>query len=288
MTPDLILTSDWHLRDTQPPCRSDNFWETQWKKVKFISELQRQHGCPVIHAGDLFDHWKPSPLLLTAAIRHLPAHFCTIYGNHDLPQHSLELANKCGIKTLEAAGKLTVMPGVHWGTEPDTEPGEDTTVLPGGKSLLVWHVMTYQGKPWFGCTDTPAAGVLRKYKYDLIVTGHNHQSFVEEYQGRLLVNPGGITRQESDKADFTPRVYLYYRKTNTVEPVFIPVEPGVVTAPADAVRVEERNERIEAFVSKLNADWDSSINFELNMERYLSANKIQPNIQKIVYKAIGL
>ena len=88
--PNLIITSDWHLRETNPICRLDDFVEeTQWKKVNFISDLQKKYGCPVVHAGDLFDKWKPSPELLTKTMQHIPNDFHTIYGQHDLPNHNL-------------------------------------------------------------------------------------------------------------------------------------------------------------------------------------------------------
>jgi hypothetical protein len=47
MKPTAILTADWHLRDTQPICRTDDFWESQWIKANYIMELQRKYGCPV-------------------------------------------------------------------------------------------------------------------------------------------------------------------------------------------------------------------------------------------------
>ena len=104
--PSTILASDFHLREDHPVCRTDDFWQAQWKKVDFVSELQEKYDCPVLHAGDLFDFWKPSPYLLTETIKHLPNKFFTVYGQHDLPQHNLKLAYKCGINTLAEAGKL--------------------------------------------------------------------------------------------------------------------------------------------------------------------------------------
>ena len=104
--PSAILTSDFHLREDTPVCRTDNFWETQWKKVQWVKDLQREYDCPVLHAGDLFHAWKASPYLLRETMKHLPNNFWTIFGQHDLPQHSLELKNKSGVSALEEAGKL--------------------------------------------------------------------------------------------------------------------------------------------------------------------------------------
>ena len=62
-----ILCGDVHLREDSPICRTDDVWAAQWKKIDFISDLQKTHDCPVLCSGDLFDYWKPSPNLLTFA-----------------------------------------------------------------------------------------------------------------------------------------------------------------------------------------------------------------------------
>ena len=118
--PSIIFCSDFHLREDTPVCWTGDFDEEQWNSVLFINRLQKKYGCVVIHAGDLFHHWKPSPYLITRTIKYLPKRFFTIYGQHDLPQHNLDLAIKSGIATLETAGALTVLSsGCHWGQEPD-------------------------------------------------------------------------------------------------------------------------------------------------------------------------
>lgn len=283
-TPDAILSADWHLRDSTPACRDESFESEQWRKIQHIKELQEKYNCPVLHAADLFHHWKPSPYLLSKAMQYLPNNFWTNYGNHDLPQHNLDLAEKCGIYALEAAGKLNVLPGVHWGYEPD---GDISFVIKGRK-ILVWHVMTYQGQvPYPGCTDTPAGGLLRKYKdYDLILTGHNHKQFVVEHKGRILLNPGCITRQESSLVNFEPTIWFYYADTNKVKPYVLPYQKDAVSKPENVERMEERNERIDAFVSQLEGDYDSGINFEQNLEAALSKNKVDKEVVSIIYECI--
>ena len=281
--PDAILTADWHLREDNPKCRTDNFVEAQWKKVEFINQIQWAHGCPIIHSGDLFDHWKPSPALLTKTLSVLPNKFYTIYGNHDLPQHNLELAYKCGINVLQEAERLKVLNGTHW----NQVTAESDLPLPENRKYLVYHVMTYKGKtPWPGCTDPKAGKLLRKYpQYDLIITGHNHQTFVEEYDGRLLVNPGSLTRQEADKTDHKPCVFLYYADTNTVEKVLLPFEEGVISREHLEVK-QDRDDRIDAFVSRLNSDFQGAVSFEDNLTRMIQENEIAESVAEIIYKAV--
>jgi len=279
--PDAILTSDWHLREDVPTCRKDNFEEAMWRKVDFISDLQRRYDCPVLHAGDLFHHWKPSPYLLSKTIEHLPKKFYTVLGQHDIPRHNLELAYKSGVYTLVSAEKVVLLEGYHFGQNPT---GVSMSI--NGRSILVWHHLTYQSPPFPGASGGMAGGLLRKFKsFDLILTGDNHISFVEEFQGRLLVNPGSLMRQTADQMEHKPRVYLWFGKENKVQPVFIPIEEGVISR-EHIEEVEKRNERIEAFISRLDSDWQAEMSFEDNLRIFFEANKVHERVKEIIYKSI--
>mgnify|MGYP002630471192 CR=1 FL=1 len=278
--PDAILCADFHLREDQPTCRIDDFWTVQWEKVDFISDLQRKYDCPVLMAGDLFNHWKPSPYLLTTAIKHLPAQLYLVHGNHDLPQHSLEQSEKSGVGVLEAAQVLDVLPTCHWGQMPDKgslfEPELD---------VLVWHVMTFPKgtSPWPGCTDLNAEQILEKYpQFPLILCGHNHATFTEEYEGRLLVNPGSLTRQDADQENHEPCVFLWYAKTNTVKKVILPHNPGVISR-EHIDRPQERHERMEAYIERMNLDWKIKLKFKDNLEIFFRENPVPKNIQELIW-----
>jgi len=283
-----ILMSDVHLRLNTPVCRTDEeFLAAQWGKLQFIKDLQIEHDCIVFCGGDLFHHWKPAPELITKTMEHLPAKFYTIYGQHDLPNHSLKEQDKSGIYALKTAGALTLLPGCHWGQDPKDIPPLTLGNNDVSKKVLVWHKMNYQGKlPWPGCTDPKAVGLLRKYpEYDLILTGDNHKPFIEEYGGKILVNPGSLMRQTADQIDFKPRVYLYYAATNSVEPVFLPIKAGVVNR-EHLERDSQRSERIDAFISKLDGEWQAGMSFEANLEKFFKTNEIRTSVKEIIYKAI--
>lgn len=284
--PDLILTDDWHLRDDKPVARVDDFWEAQWEKVRFIAALQRKYECPVWHAGDLFHVWKQSPYLLAKTAKELPKEFWTIYGNHDLPQHSMALKEKTGVHLLETVGKLNILNQPHWQYKPeDFEP-----IVIKGRKILVWHIMAYTGYiPFATDGDWKAEELLKAHpEYDLILTGHNHNSFVHEEGGRVLVNPGAITRQNAADVNNEPCVYLWYADTNTVEEVLLPIiDENAITR--EHIRVkEEKSERLEAFISKLNTEWDTSINFEQNIKAFEQNNKVLPSVMEIVHELINL
>jgi predicted phosphodiesterase len=275
--PDAILCSDFHLREDTPICRTDDFWEAQWKKVDFVSELQKKHNCPVFHAGDLFHHWKPSPYLLSKTIEHLPDDFYTVYGNHDLPQHSIELKEKSGIYTLWQAKALKIFQQGHWNSLPD-----DISCEIKGKQVYVWHEFVYTGKELFPGAEGKARSIMEKYKqFDLIVTGDNHQSFVYPLDGRLLVNPGSLMRQEAGQIDFKPSVYLWFAEDNSVERVYLPIDENVVSR-EHIIKVEERDERIDAFISKLNDDIKTTLSFEENIKRFLAKNRMRKPVKDII------
>jgi predicted phosphodiesterase len=279
-----ILTADWHLREDTPICRTDNFWEAQWGKIKFIREMQEKYDCLVVHAGDLFEHWKPSPYLLSCCFKYLPKQFYTILGNHDLPYHGVKNADKSGVYTLLAGSRITLLSGTHWGQMPK---GGSFSIPEVNRKILVWHVMTYQGKlPWPGCRDASANKLLKQYsQFDLVLTGHNHQTFVEELDGRLLVNPGSLTRHKIDQVLHKPSVFLYYAKTNTAKQIFLPIEKEMMSREHVAVK-ERRDARIDAFVKKLDTEWQKGVSFETNLEQFLSQNKVEKQVVEIIEKAI--
>ncbi len=287
--PDLILTSDWHLREDTPICRTDDFWGAQWAKVKQVSELQKQYDCFVMHAGDLFDYWKPSPWLLSWAIDLLPKKFYTVFGNHDLPNHNMKLNHKSGIYTLVQAKTTTIF---NSGDSYKGSIGQgigDAFIFPGTEDTVgIWHKFVWDGKhwPWPECPEMTAKEVLKKYDgYDLIVTGDYHKPFTYEYKGRLLVNPGCLTRQVADYADHRPRVYLWYAETNTVEPHYLDISDGVVSR-EHIEKKEEIDKRIEAFISRLSDDWETVTSFDENLKRFMSSNRIRKEVKELVYKAI--
>jgi len=282
---DAIFTADWHLRDSVPICRTDDFWEAQWTKVNFVTELQERYDCPVFHSGDLLHHWKASPYLLSTALEHLPKDFHTVYGNHDLPQHSIELTERSGVHTLEAGGGLTILHGVHAGQEPTKANGFDLC----GYETLVWHEGVWQGKcPWPGCENLTAEELLEKYDYfDLIVTGDFHKPCIARDKGRLRVNPGSLMRQAAEQIDFLPRVYLWSAKDNDVVPAFLPINLDAVSR-EHLDMVKERDERIEAFISRLDVDWSTELSFEGNLQKYMSSNTVDSRTKELIQKAVDL
>ena len=290
---DAILAADIHLREDTPVCRIDNYWAAQEAKIDFLANLQQKHECKVLVAGDLFHHWKPSPALLHWAIESLPTTFA-VAGNHDLPEHNLALLHRCGMGVLSASrrlymmGKIEIknitMQGFSHGEIPEPPRRTKSSSI----RVAVCHTMTWTKKrPYPGCVADEATKLLRRLKgYDLVLTGDNHEPFVAEDKGRLLVNPGSMMRMTAAQADHKPRVYLWYADDNTVEPAYFPIEEGVITR-KHIDRETERDERIEAFVKRLRDDVEIGLSFEKNLEEFFEKNKTAKPVKQLIMEVIG-
>ena len=117
------------------------------------------------------------------------------------------------------------------------------------------------------------------------MTGDNHKSFVQEYEDRLLVNPGSLMRMDADQIEHKPRVYLWYSETNTVEVVYIPIKDNVISRKHLDV-VEQRNKRIDAYVSRLNNKWEVTMSFEKNLEVFEKENNVDKSVMDIIYRSL--
>lgn len=295
---DAIICSDLHLTEQTPICRTDDYIRAQRNKLNFISDLQKQYKCPVLCAGDIFDHWKPSPWLISFALQHLPDQLIAIPGQHDLPHHNLELIEKSGFWALMQAERILyrikifnklgfALYALPFGMKvPEKSPIEDVK----DKKILMLHQLTWQKEPWTGADPKVNARKLLKDNpdFDLIITGDNHQAFTEEYEGRLLINPGSMMRSTADQIDFRPRVYLWEAESKTAEIVYLPIESGVVTR-EHLEKKAEHEHRMDAFIELIQSEeFEIGVSFEENVKHVLKTGNINQAVQAKVLEALSL
>lgn len=285
-----LATADWHLRDDQPECRKDILLDTLVQKVLDIQDIAAEEGVDgILLAGDVFHKWKSSPYLLWQILDELMPGIPTyaIPGQHDLPSHRLSEYHKSALAVLEAAGVMHVVSdGIGTSdyvmSAPYGEEPEDTET-----SILMMHRFVYDGdKPFPGVPkEALAKNVLKKYKnHDIIITGDNHQSFVTRHKGRVLVNPGSLSRQTADQANHEPAVYIVDTDHPThVERIAIPCLPSTeVLSRKHIEKEQEKEERVEAFIDKLKDDSEWSISFEENMKTFLLENDIEQKTKELI------
>ena len=287
-TPDAILTGDWHITEEIPLSRVDDFLLTQKRKLLFIKKLQIEYGCPILHSGDVFDYWKVNPFLISFAIQYFPRKILGVYGNHDLPRHSFKLRNESALYALEKAGIFKIA-GVSYGLNPDDYSDDDFLLLKN-RRILVWHTFVYKSKRehWYDSNATHARSILRKYSnFDLIITGDNHQEFVEEYNGRLLVNPGCLLRERLTEKDYEPAVYFWYARSNRVVRIPIPFDSHAVQDERLNSLLGRNKEREFAFIERVKSLGSAvAVDFRSNLVSYFRKNKVVKSIETIVFKAI--
>lgn len=298
MKPDAILVGDLHIREDTPTCRTDNFWETQVLKFRWLKKLWYDNGQPlVLQAGDVFQKWKSTPSVLSLVFNELPP-MVTIPGNHDLPSHNLKEYKRSSLYSVESSGLgWTIMEvpqsmlinnwkivGLPW---EDSESSEVEECTYG--DILLAHRMVLK-EPTSLQLRIMGGSSSKNYlkdnpKFQLIVTGHNHQPFSIANKGQRLVNPGSFTRQTASEIH-DPRVYLWYKKDNRLKAEYVPHKLEHLSRDhLDSER--ERDERLEAFVETLqNVEMDDSVNFRYNMMKYLKSNRVNPSVHSRILEAM--
>ena len=302
--PTAILTSDWHLRTSTPSCRDDDFVNTQIKKIEFITNLQKKYDIPIINAGDLFNYWKNNNELLTLCIKHLPLQF-VIIGNHDMPFHNREYLKKSNLSVLEATGKIIILNkvkrvkvensdillnvvGCHWEDEIKEAPFKKVNEY----NILVVHTMISLDKREKSkvFASIKALDLLDKCKgYDLVLSGHNHNSFVEKNDFSILINPGGITRTAINQIHHQPCLYLWYAKEMEVEKIMIPCESfgSILNEEYMISNFVEKNE-LYSFISNLKkTELITSFSFQDNLNEFMNANKVEKEVKEIVLASLN-
>lgn len=308
-----ILTSDLHLREDTPVCWTEDFQKTLARKLSWLRELQHKHGgVPILDAGDLFHHWKPSPALLSWTMENLPQPFITVPGNHDMPQHNLSMLGLSGLQVLWLSDTIYLLTdmrsmtgsefieshnlflpfslyAIPWGQQ---ELSPSCLPLREGRKILLYHGMTYVGKPPYPGAEKEglsASRLLDRFpQFDLIVSGHYHSGFVicSKDQRRMLVNPGGIARMTADEIDRQPYVYLWDAEQNKAVPVAVPIEHGVIRRDY-IIQQEERTGRMDAFLSRMTQDVEIRLSFRENLRRHMVQNDISKSVQEEVWGCLG-
>lgn len=288
-----ILVSDLHLTEKTPIARTDDYWSAQVRKLEFLQTQAQEYRCPVICAGDVFDHWKASPWLISQVYQHLPRPFVAIPGQHDLPNHSLELYPKSTLALLES-----VDDDIHILTSRDDQyhqPGLSIVGIPYGEDwdnprqgdLLILHTLVWPDKPpvWSQGSSS-SKQILSKFGGDftLILTGDNHRTFTTSNSDTILVNPGSMMRQSVDQVNHHPVCYLYHGGTD-ITSVELPIQDGVLNQEHINLR-NERDGRMKAYIEQTRRNWKTGLSFSNNLEAFFAEQGTPQKVREIIWQAL--
>ena len=302
--PTLILSADWHIRSDVSENRIDDFLREQERKIDFILDMSNKYCCPIVVAGDIGDKSKWENWLLEKYIKKFKAHSQNILvlpGQHDLPNHRLDKLSESGLGVLAASKaiikltRLNLLGSVASWLSPFPFGKE---LCPIGiikeknsqyKNIAVTHQLISQSRLWEGQENfVSAKSLLKKFpEYDLIVSGDNHQSFIEKYEGRLLVNPGSIMRSTIAQINHKPKVYLWSAEDNEVKAIEIPIRSAKKVFDLFVMKKQDkRDERMSAFVESLKFDCEFKMSFKDNLDKFLNENKVEQGIKNKIFMSL--
>lgn len=291
----LIITADWHIRATKPRCRKDEDWmETQRNALNQIFEIAKAKECDVFAVGDIFHSNSDTNFECINMVqdfadrleRECDSLLCIIAGNHDLPYHSSENLNKSAIGILFNSQSIIPINKYYQGkyslsaSNFDEEDNHDA-------EIVFKHTLTLPIKNPMFESETPETLVEKFPKARWIFTGDYHKAFDVEVNGCHVINPGCLIRQVSDMKDYQCGVYYIDTEKEIVE--FIPIIDNEELVDDSYITIQnEREERIDNFVSKLKDSKHLTLNFIENVENAIIENKISNELKNKINELLEM
>lgn len=300
-----MITGDWHLTDKIPRCRTDDFPATQKEKVKFIFDTARDHKCRLIlQPGDLTDEHRSKDSFKTKwidffnyRIHNLGSpNIISVWGQHDMRYHTSDIVNTplgvlragIGFHIIEDESPqiigYTDIYGAGWG-KPIPK-----ILRPDSFNILVTHRMIVKDKLWSEQENYELSGAfLRRYKFDLVVSGDNHNKFHQKHKNRYLFNCGSLMRNRIDQEDHFPSVIIFDTDTTDYKEVLIPIRPfKEVVDLVEAEKEGERNENLEDLRDALKKKTEiKGLNYKQRVFDRVEALKKSESLDKRTEKFIG-
>ena len=288
------ITADIHLRSTVPINRTDDYLQVQEDKIKFILNACKKRKATLLVAGD-FGHvseWSNRLLArIIELIKEYDVKIITTFGQHDLANHRHDKWEESALAVLHQA---KVVDAYAWYST-IKDKGITITCCPYGilpkevtqrediTNILLIHKMIIKQPLWPGQKATRAANFLKKYKYDLIISGDNHQAFIEKYKDRTLINPGSVMRSKIDQKLFKPRIYFYNTITNELEKVYIPIKRNVFRKVVE----KEPEERMDDFINHIKQHKRITTSYKQNVKNWLQTYPQRTRVKIKIWEAIN-
>lgn len=294
----LLITGDLHLGKDSLGNRIDNYPETQYTKMNWIVTLANKLDATLLSPGDVFDNWKQTNFILQtyinlfSTLKHKP--IATV-GQHDMKYHSIDMED-LAITVLQAADVLTVLSldkkyeegiysvyGSAFGEEIPVPTREDDFNI-----LLIHRMIVHNDKIWDAQKDfSYAENLLRKYSFDLIVSGDNHLYFHAEVGKKHLFNCGSLMRLTTAQLDHIPKVVLFDTKTREWKEYEIPTLPISQVFNLDKIKEKkEKKANFDVFINGLSEVKTMSLSFTDNLTAYLEENKVEQGIVNLLEEVV--
>lgn len=289
-----IISADWHIRATMPRCRKDKDWiETQRNALGQIVKISKEKSAPVIVVGDIFHSNIDTSFECIQMVQQTADKLGELYilaGNHDLPYHNSENIEKSAIGVL--LNSHNIFPIKQYFEKLYYENNDDTYNYSAvnfdeednkSAEIIFKHTLTLPEKnPIIDC-ETPESLKKKFPNAKWIFTGDYHKSFTATSKDCTVVNPGCLLRQASDFKNYQCGVFYVDTEKDIVE--FIPIiDEEELVDDSNILIQNERQERIDDFVSKLRHSKISTLDFVENVKKVVKENKLSEELKDIIYE----
>lgn len=304
-----ICSSDYHLTHTPPVWRSNepDWYEAMKRPIDEIAELQTKYECPILFAGDLFDKWygaagKSATTLINWTINTIPGNILGVPGQHDLPEHNINEADKSAFTSVLLAGNMEFTTayyekGMYIDFYPWGSPLEKKDSMSGKVDLKVAVIHEYMWKKGFSYPGSPKEKELcrdnthnkiwggKYYGYDVIIVGDNHKPFEIQIGKTLIFNCGPIMRRAKDEENLRPRVGLLHRN-GSITTHYLSISKDRHLEGDINEKPSEYKPDFSEFANELAKLGASALDFASAWKRYSQTNHLKKDIDQIVQKAM--
>lgn len=299
--PRIGILGDLHLRSSRPIHRTDNYYERQFEKLCFAFDRFKKSNCDfVIQPGDFFHDYGRDPYNIAYdAIAFLVLHKIPVYlvfGQHDIKFHNTELTD-IPIQILNKTRLITqltnnptehrrniLMYGMNWNDKFPTSVEKSKSKF----KILVMHKMVIcRKKLWPGQSDYLVAHNLAQDKYDLVICGDNHNSFI--YRNKVI-NCGSMMRMTVAQRTHRPMFVIYDTDSRKLEKYEYPIETHDLVLKQNTRKEEKllEVESQEVFASSLNdKEFEGQLDFRQNIEKVIKKKRCRRRTIEIIEEALS-
>lgn len=269
----LAAIGDLHLRGTVPENRIDDYLSEQKRKLLYSFNIIPRESV-VAFPGDVFNsdeepYWVIEQF--TNILNSRPDLFYLfVAGQHDMHYHSTNLRNTplkllvSGVKNSLILNKEpfsikgSIFYGKSWGG-----------VIPKGilGSILIMHKTIIKNNDIPGLDAIRAKIFLQQHPFSIVISGDNHEMFVEKIGKKRLVNMGSFMRIRKDQKDHAPAIYIFHNGLSYYES--IPIKENVFDNEVKSKKVDTK------FIQTVKEDFVKSLkeeNKELEFVKRLRKN----------------
>lgn len=261
---------DVHFTNKQPERRIDDWWSTQKRKFSDALDILLSRKCDcILQTGDLVDSPGISNVVISETIdimKRKGTILNLVVGNHCLWGHSLNTLPSSPLSIFKSAGIINIL-----GKDPykigeisvyGAGFGESVPTPTGKYNVLIVHDMI-GNRPLFPNQElkSPRRFLNNHPEYNLIVSGHYHYTFSDQFENRTIFNPGSLMRRSISQFDLEhePAVVIFETTTGETEIVKLDIKP--VEKVFDMTPVQKRDDsKLAKFIEDLRKQRGKSDN----------------------------